>query len=80
MKVEKIEYVGKADVYNMEVEETHNYVVNGGFVVHNCYDECRYVMMANPIKPRAQHKPKPLGDDPLDLRPKHDKYDFYRRW
>lgn len=43
------------------------------------YDECRYVMMANPIAPRQQHEHKPLGDDPLDLRPKHDRYDFYRR-
>lgn len=43
------------------------------------YDECRYVMMANPIAPRKPHDYKPLGDDPLDLRPKHDRYDFYRR-
>ena len=43
------------------------------------YDMTRYVMMANVIAPRKQHDYKPLGDDPLDLRPKHDRYDFYRR-
>lgn len=43
------------------------------------YDMTRYVFMASPIKPRKQHDYKPLGDDPLDLRPKHDRYDFYRR-
>lgn len=30
-----IERVGNADVYNMEVEDTHNFVANG-IVVHNC--------------------------------------------
>jgi len=24
------------DVYNMEVEDTHNFSVNGGYIVHNC--------------------------------------------
>lgn len=43
------------------------------------YDMTRYVFMASPIKPRKQHEHKPLGDDPLDLRAKHDRYDFYRR-
>ena len=65
MKIKRIIYAGKADVYNMEVEDTHNYVVNGGFVAHNCYDECRYVLMESPISPRkpAEMKPRPL--DPL---------------
>lgn len=35
----KIEKVGSADVYNMEVEDTHNFVANG-IVVHNC----RYIL------------------------------------
>ena len=34
----------------------------------HAYDECRYVLMANPISPR-ETKPVPLRpqDDPLDL-------------
>lgn len=61
MKVLSITPAGKADVFNMEVEDTHDYVVNGGFVAHNCYDEARYVCMAHPLiptkKPPAVYKP-----------------------
>lgn len=32
------------------------------------YDECRYVLMENPISPRARTLPPPRGDDPLDQR------------
>lgn len=71
MKVKAIEYAGKADVYNMEVEDTHNFVVNGGTVVHNCYDEWRYVCMARPIAPRINTKKKEPDwknmDDPLNM-------------
>ena len=31
------------------------------------YDECRYVLMENPIAPRKHEEPKPVLDDPLDL-------------
>ena len=34
-KVKKIKYMGKADVYNLEVNNTHNFLANG-LVVHNC--------------------------------------------
>ena len=27
----------------MEVMGTHNFAVNGGLIVHNCMDECRYL-------------------------------------
>ena len=35
MKVKSITYAGKADVYNMEVEDTHNFVIQGGVISHN---------------------------------------------
>lgn len=41
VKIKKIEYAGKADVYNMSVEKHHNFLINGGFVTHNC-DALRY--------------------------------------
>ena len=31
------------------------------------YDECRYVLMENPISPRQIQKETVLRDDPLDL-------------
>lgn len=49
MLVKSITYAGKADVYNMEVEDTHDFVVNDGFVVHNCFDACKYMFQAYPM-------------------------------
>ena len=37
-----MENAGVADVYNMEVEDNHNFAVNGGIIVHNCMDSTRY--------------------------------------
>lgn len=42
VRVKKVEYVGKEDVYNMEVRDHHNYAVAGGFIIHNCIDATRY--------------------------------------
>lgn len=41
-KVSSIEYDGYDDVYNLEVEDTHCFAVNGGLIVHNCMDDIRY--------------------------------------
>ena len=41
-KVKRIIPDGIEDVYNMEVEDHHNFSVNGGFIVHNCLDALRY--------------------------------------
>lgn len=54
MKVKSVSYAGKSDVYNMEVDGTHNFVVNGGIVVHNCFDQTRYFLMERPIGPKAK--------------------------
>lgn len=40
--IEEIKPIGRADVYNMEVCGTHNFAVNGGYIVHNCMDSMRY--------------------------------------
>ena len=70
MKIKSITYAGRADVYNMEVEGTHDFAVENGTIVHNCYDEVRYLCMARPIVPRKNMmKPKLLlpVDDPLNM-------------
>jgi hypothetical protein len=36
---------GTHDVFNLEVEGTHAFAVNGGLIVHNCADDTRYVCM-----------------------------------
>jgi DNA polymerase-3 subunit alpha len=38
--------VGVEKVYDLEVEKDHNFVVNGGFVVHNCSHSAAYGMIA----------------------------------
>ena len=43
IKVKSIRYVGKEDVYNMEVENNHNFICNG-IVAHNCIDAMRYAL------------------------------------
>ena len=59
VKVKSIKPAGKADVYNMEVETTHSFVVQNGVVAHNCYDETRYFLMSRPIAP-ATPKTRPV--------------------
>ena len=45
-KTVKIKAVRKLDerqpVFNMEVEETHNFITKNGIILHNCYDSLRY--------------------------------------
>lgn len=43
--VKSIKSCGKQPVYNMEVDEYHNFSVNGGIIVHNCMDSARYYAM-----------------------------------
>lgn len=47
-----VEPAGRADVYCLIADETHCFAVEGGLIVHNCYDEFRYMCMARPIKPK----------------------------
>lgn len=83
MRVKSIRPAGRADVYNMEVAETHDFAVNGGVIVHNCYDECRYVCMKNPIAARVHVTPAVKGFDPLstdDLTKRPADYGFYTNY
>lgn len=52
-KVVAVEEDGEEAVYNMEVDGTHCFAVNGGLIVHNCMDDIRY--FANTI---LRHKIK----------------------
>ncbi|NNU96184.1 hypothetical protein ES017_06155 [Anoxybacillus sp. EFIL] len=42
VRIKNIRYIGKGDVYNMEVKDHHNFSVEGGLIVHNCIDATRY--------------------------------------
>ena len=82
MRIKAIRHSGKDDVFNMEVEDTHDFVIQGGVISHNCADECRYLCMMNPIKPVEVKEKKarvynPLDDDEEVTR---DRYAFYRKY
>lgn len=82
MKVKSITYAGKADVFNMEVEDTHNFVIQGGVIAHNCVDSIRYFCMSRPISPREIiNNNRPLYD-PLDMNKKNggDKHTIYQSY
>ena len=67
MKVKSVTYAGKADVFNMEVEDTHNFVIQGGVISHNCADAWRYFLMSRPIAPRIAQKPDGYNANPLNF-------------
>ena len=47
--IKAIRKVGRADVYNMEVEDNHNFAIEGGLIVHNCMDSMRYFVRTKHI-------------------------------
>lgn len=82
MRIKAIRHSGKDDVFNMEVEDTHDFVIQGGVISHNCADECRYLCMMNPIKPVKVKEKKAKVWSPLDDDDeiKRDQYAFYRKY
>lgn len=64
--IKAIRPAGRADVYNMEVEDTHDFVIQGGVISHNCADEVRYMCMARPIKPIEAEEKRQIVSDPLN--------------
>ena len=66
MRIKSIRYAGKMDVYNMEVEDTHDFVVHG-IISHNCADDVRYFCMSRPVKPIRVIEKKQIISDPLNM-------------
>ena len=67
MKIKSISPAGKADVFNMEVDDTHNFVIQGGVIAHNCADSIRYFCMMRPIAARGKGVNIKEKYDPLDI-------------
>ena len=58
---EEVVYIhpaGYADVYNMEVDDNHNFAINGGLIVHNCMDSMRYFVHTMRIVKKGERKAK----------------------
>lgn len=50
----------------MEVAETHDFVIQGGVISHNCADEWRYMCMSRPVAPILREEKKTPWADPLN--------------
>lgn len=50
----------------MEVEETHDFVIQGGVISHNCADEWRYMCMSRPVAPILREEKETPWADPLN--------------
>jgi hypothetical protein len=79
MRIKAIRPAGRADVFNMEVEDTHDFVIQGGVISHNCADEARYLCMMNPMKPVRVKERRPQVFDPLSSdEPRAGRYDWIK--
>ena len=58
-KVKSIERIGKKPVYNLYVEDTHNFLIQGNVVSHNC-DAVRYMAIywTNPANGEVKGRKK----------------------
>jgi hypothetical protein len=85
VKIKRITYIGKDDVYNMEVKDHHNYAVNGGLIISNC-ESIRYGCMSRPGKTEIYSSPD-LSKLPVDCledwdrtRSSEDRIKLLERW
>ena len=51
-KIKSIKRIGKRDVYNMTVDDVHNYMIKGNVIVKNC-DSLRYFAVWWTCKPKV---------------------------
>lgn len=65
-KVISVKRVGEEPVYNLEVDNTHCFAINGGFIVHNC-ESLRYGLMTrpSPAKRKQEEVRRRILIDPL---------------
>lgn len=54
VKVVEVADAGYHDVYCLVADKYHAFAVEGGIIVHNCYDECKSFFMSRPLIPRQQ--------------------------
>ena len=60
MRVKSVRSAGKEPVYNMTVEEYHNYLIHGGIVLKNC-DAIRYFCVTRTLG--AERPEEPMVED-----------------
>lgn len=61
-RIVKKRYLGKRKVFNMEVEDLHNYITAGGTVLHNC-DQLRYMCVSRTMRAEAEKAAAEIEDE-----------------
>lgn len=61
-RVLRVEPAGKADVYCLNAKHTHAFSVQGGIMIHNCYDEACHFVMARPMAVEAEDVEKQMQE------------------
>ena len=54
VKVKSVKSYGKSDVFCFNLPYPHAFVIEGGIVSHNCFDEACHVMMHRPVRAEKQ--------------------------
>jgi len=72
-KVISVKRIGEEPVYNLEVDGTHCFAINGGFIVHNC-ESLRYGVMSrpSPLKKKQENARYFRAIDPLTPLPRRE--------
>lgn len=72
-RVISVKRIGEEPVYNLEVDDTHCFAINGGFIVHNC-EALRYGVMTrpSPAKSKQAEVKRRLAIDPLTPLPRNN--------
>lgn len=73
-RVISVKRIGEEPVYNLEVDGTHCFAINGGFIVHNC-EALRYGLMTrpSPAKRKEAERKHLIAIDPLTPLPRADR-------
>ena len=64
-RVVKIRYFEKMPVYNMEVDENHNFITARGTVLHNC-DALRYFAISRTLPTQLAEPDDGFEDEPIE--------------
>lgn len=59
--IKSIRKVDSQPVYNMEVDDNHNFAVADGLIVHNCMDAMRYYVSTEKLFFKCYKKPSAFG-------------------
>jgi hypothetical protein len=59
--IKAIRKVDSQPVYNMEVDDNHNFAIADGLIVHNCMDALRYFVNTEKLFYKCYKKPSAFG-------------------